>query len=64
MIIQINVLPTASRFDDNKLPPQLARIGTDEVVLIEFQGSFQTEGDRAGQLVGHLHMGDTVSWTI
>lgn len=61
MIIPVNVALTSSRFDNNKLPPQLARLGTDEVVLIEFQGSFQTEGDHTGELVGHLHIGDSVS---
>ena len=60
MIIPINI-PSSSRFDNNTLPPPLARIGTDELVLIELQGSFQTEGDRSGQLVGHLHIGETVS---
>ncbi|TDL25684.1 hypothetical protein BD410DRAFT_716936 [Rickenella mellea] len=53
MIIPINFASSSN--SDARLPPQLARIGTDEVVLIELQGALQVEGDRAGQQVGKLH---------
>jgi len=41
--------------DCNPLPPILVKLtGSDEVVLIELQGSIATTGDTAGQLVGTL----------
>ena len=59
MLIPINIAVSGS--SSRPLPPQFAQFGTDELVLIELQGSFQTEGDRAGQLAAHLHVGETVS---
>jgi chromosome transmission fidelity protein 8 len=51
MIIPITRTPGSN---PQKLPPQLAKIGTDEVVLIEFQGSLEVGGAPDGQLVGTL----------
>lgn len=53
MIIPINI-PSTSASTENKLPPQLAKIGTDEIVLIELQGSFEVEGDARGQVAANL----------
>jgi chromosome transmission fidelity protein 8 len=48
-----------------KLPPVVAKLGdaeSDELVLIELQGSLEVEGSKAGQLVGTLRMRE-VSYT-
>ncbi|KAF8071761.1 Ctf8-domain-containing protein [Lyophyllum atratum] len=54
MIIPINV----TSFSNPKLPPGLAKISHDEVVLIELQGSLDVEcnhvSERDGKLVGKL----------
>jgi hypothetical protein len=61
MIIPISIPepPTSA----HKLPTQLARLGSDEVVLIELQGSLDVESvndsARDGQLVGKLHIDDS-----
>lgn len=50
MIISLNL-----GGDCNPLPPILVKLtGSDEVILIELQGSIATTGDTAGQLVGTL----------
>ena len=59
MIIPINLSPPHS--DSAHFPPQLAKLGTDEVVLLELQGKFHVEGDPAGQLAAKLQMQDEVS---
>ncbi|KAG6900703.1 hypothetical protein C0993_005015 [Termitomyces sp. T159_Od127] len=55
MIIPINVGSSSSNL---KLPPGLAKISHDEVVLIELQGALEVESDhpseRDGKLVGEL----------
>jgi hypothetical protein len=51
MLIQITKTPSKS---SHKLPPQLAKLGNDEIVLIELQGSLEVEGVQDGQLVGTL----------
>ncbi|KAF5372758.1 hypothetical protein D9615_010102 [Tricholomella constricta] len=55
MIIPINI---ASSSSNPKLPPGLAKISHDEVVLIELQGSLEVEcnhiSERDGKLVGKL----------
>ena len=61
MIIPVNFSANASKASSSKLPPQLAKIGTDEVVLIELQGSLHTEGDRNGELIGILRIDEKVS---
>lgn len=53
MVIPI-ILNVASCSNGRTLPPQLARFGTDEVVLIELQGALDVEGDRQGETVGKL----------
>lgn len=53
MIIPVNI---AMSSDGSTLPPQLAKFGTDELVLIELQGSLEVDGDSAGQLVGKLDL--------
>lgn len=61
MIIPINISSgTSSSY--GSLPPQLAQFGTDELVLIEMQGTLEVEGNKAGQMVGKLSIDDkTVS---
>ncbi|KAG6857423.1 hypothetical protein H0H87_004785 [Tephrocybe sp. NHM501043] len=55
MIIPINVASTSS---NPKLPPGLAKISHDEVVLIELQGALEVEcnhpNERDGKLVGKI----------
>jgi len=55
MIIPINVTASSS---NPKLPPGLAKISHDEIVLIELQGSLDVEcnhvSERDGKLVGKL----------
>jgi hypothetical protein len=49
---------TESNVDSPRLPPQLAKLGHDEFVLIELQGSLSVEGvaTTRGQLVGTLRV--------
>jgi hypothetical protein len=58
MIIPVTL--KSARSNATHLPPQLARLGSDEVVLIELQGSLTVETneveDRDGQAVGTLHI--------
>jgi hypothetical protein len=51
MILPITRKPSPST---SKLPPQLAKLGSDEIVLIELQGSLEVEGVPDGQIVGSL----------
>ncbi|KAI0090997.1 Ctf8-domain-containing protein [Irpex rosettiformis] len=53
MIIPINIATSSA---GPTLPPQLAKFGTDELVLIELQGSLDVEGEISGQLVGKLDL--------
>jgi len=53
MIIPINV-GSSSAISGASLPPQLAQFGTDELVLIEMQGTLESDNDKAGQTVGKL----------
>ena len=53
MIIPVNIATSST---GPTLPPQLAKFGTDELVLIELQGLLDVEGDTAGQLVGKLDL--------
>ncbi|PAV16191.1 Erg28 [Pyrrhoderma noxium] len=55
MIIPINLHPESSK-DGSKFPPQLAKLGTDEIILLELQGSFHTEGDAVGQQAAKLNL--------
>lgn len=41
------------------LPPQFAQFGTDEVVLLELQGSLDVAGSKEGQHVGKLSIDNT-----
>ncbi|KAG6832784.1 hypothetical protein H0H92_009402 [Tricholoma furcatifolium] len=58
MIIPINVASSSSS-SNPKLPPNLAKISHDEVVLIELQGAFEVEcnhpSEREGKLIGKLN---------
>lgn len=54
MIIPVNLPSSSNSENETTFPPQLAKLGTKEVILLELQGSVQTEGDRDGQLVGTL----------
>jgi chromosome transmission fidelity protein 8 len=58
MIVPINIRePSPSAI---KLPSHLAKLGSDEIVLLELQGSLQVESvsdsARDGQMVGKLHI--------
>lgn len=49
-------------YPSRPLPPQLVQFGTDEVVLVELQGSLEVEGNLNGQYVGKLTVdGEKVS---
>ena len=58
MIIPLNFVSPGK--EGSTLAPQLARLGSNEVVLLELQGSIQVEGDQAGQLAGALKIEDKV----
>jgi chromosome transmission fidelity protein 8 len=62
MIIPINIPEPPS--SAQKLPTQLAKLGSDEIVLIELQGSLDVESvndsARDGQIVGKLHLDDSI----
>ncbi len=61
MLIPINVpQPSFSSASHAPLPPQLARLGSDEIVIVELQGALQVEGDQSGRSWGTLTM-DPVS---
>jgi hypothetical protein len=57
MLIPINFEPSSSK---PKLPPSLAKISHDEVVLIELQGALEVEstqeGEKDGKMVGNLEV--------
>ena len=59
MIIPINTTGSSEK-SLTKFPPQLAKLGSDELILIELQGSFHIEGDASGQLAARLRL-DNVS---
>ncbi len=61
MIIPVNLPSSSNSENETTFPPQLAKLGTKEVILLELQGSVQTEGDRDGQLVGTLKIDEKVS---
>lgn len=50
MIIPINLSPSPNPSDSptNTFPPQLAQLGTSELVILEMQGSFHVEGAGSG----------------
>jgi len=54
MIIPINLATERHSSSRTTFPPQLAQFGSDEIVLIELQGTLEVDGDRAGQMVGKL----------
>ena len=57
MLIPINIdLAGHTTPRSRQLPPPLVQFGTNELVLIELQGSLEVEGDRDGQLVGKLRV--------
>ncbi|KAG6334639.1 hypothetical protein ID866_4450 [Astraeus odoratus] len=60
MIIPITI-PRPGQFSP-RLPPQLAKLGHDELCLIELQGTLDVEGTEAankdGQLIGKLNTSD------
>ncbi|TCD63337.1 hypothetical protein EIP91_005656 [Steccherinum ochraceum] len=59
MIIPINLLNRNSS-SHGPLPPQLVQLqfGSDELVLIEMQGTLEADEDKAGQMVGKLTIDD------
>ncbi|EKM78635.1 hypothetical protein AGABI1DRAFT_74994 [Agaricus bisporus var. burnettii JB137-S8] len=62
MLIPITFNPTSSH-QTPKLPPILAKISNDEVVLIELQGKLEVpqSSNKNGQLVGELKLDETDS---
>jgi chromosome transmission fidelity protein 8 len=42
------------------LPPQLAQLASNEMILIELQGSLEVEGDKTGEVVGTLKVDNPV----
>ncbi|KAG6835502.1 hypothetical protein H0H93_000764 [Arthromyces matolae] len=62
MIIPINVASSSSNL---KLPPGLAKISHDEVVLIELQGALEVDSnqpnERDGKLVGKLNFEESTN---
>ncbi|KAF9514594.1 hypothetical protein BS47DRAFT_1294919 [Hydnum rufescens UP504] len=52
MIIPLDI--TQSARDYPPLPPHLISLGSDEVLIVELQGSLTTQGDTSGQPVGTL----------
>jgi len=53
MQIQIR-LPAEVGPSHHALPPMLAKIGANETVIIELQGSIEIEGEKSGELIGNL----------
>jgi chromosome transmission fidelity protein 8 len=62
MLIPITFNPD-SKPQTPKLPPTLAKISNDEVVLIELQGNLEVSqsSDKNGQFVGELTIDETGS---
>lgn len=60
MLIPINIPEPSSSV---KLPTQLAKLGSDEIVLLELQGSLEVESvsdsARDDQMVGKLRVDDS-----
>ena len=54
MIIPVTLKPPSG--DGRKLPPQLASLGSGELVLIELQGSLEVQGPTDSQFVGTLEI--------
>ncbi|KAK7690444.1 hypothetical protein QCA50_005542 [Cerrena zonata] len=56
MIIPINLHPERSSSTSSTctFPPALAQFGSDELILVELQGSLEVEGDNIGATVGKL----------
>ncbi|KAL5526489.1 hypothetical protein ACEPAF_8213 [Sanghuangporus sanghuang] len=63
MIITINT-PERSVKPLAKFSPQLAKLGSDELILIELQGSFHVEGDPSGQLAAQLSLDNETKPTM
>ena len=42
------------------LSPQLVKLASNEMVLIELQGSLEVEGDKRGEVIGTLKIDDAV----
>ena len=59
MQIQIR-LPAEVGPSQHPLPPSLAKIGENETVIIELQGSIEIEGDKSGELIGNLDVTNVV----
>ena len=55
MIIPVR-LPSQVASPDHALPPAVASIGSNELVLLELQGSIEAEGDYTGEAIATLDM--------
>ncbi|RDB26118.1 Chromosome transmission fidelity protein 8 [Hypsizygus marmoreus] len=64
MIIPINIASSSSS-SNPKLPPSLAKISHDEIVLIELQGSLEVEcnhpSERDGKFIGKLTIDESTN---
>jgi hypothetical protein len=65
--ILLNMIPIRlnGKSTSPELPPQLAKLGSDEVIIIELQGRLEVESncesDRDGQIAAKLRVDDTVT---
>jgi len=41
---------------NERFPPQLVKLASNELVLIELQGALEVEGNKKGQLIGTLNL--------
>ena len=59
--MQIRIrLPAEVGPSQHPLPPSLAKIGANETVIIELQGSIEIEGEKFGELIGNLDVTNIV----
>jgi hypothetical protein len=66
-ILLRNMIPIRlNKWTSPELPPQLAKLGSDEVIIIELQGTLEVESncesDRDGQIAAKLRVDDTVDF--
>jgi chromosome transmission fidelity protein 8 len=53
MIVPVNIATSRTGLS---FPPQLAKFGGEELVLIELQGTLEADRETAGQFVGKLDL--------
>lgn len=47
---------------NERFPPQLVKLASNELVLIELQGALEVEGNKKGQLIGTLNLDNPFSF--